>query len=330
MLVSIVALPFAILISVLAMQHVLISAYNGAYLYNVTDYVSQSGVSGNMIETIKSVFQNFIIYIKDVFTAFAGIGPLVKAHSLTNIVENLQRVIFLAADIAFPIVLIKNKSYAAAVFSFLFMIICGIRGFTYFHSTPYYAISSFMLAFLILKFIYSPLVMGGRPHFKTLFNFGSIVRIGVFAVVMVMLSVTYLYKYKIKIYDVNLGTAPPIKIYSDILKLTDKSDKIFIDSLDLYAYLYTDRMPVCPGISLLPWTPQKTELSVINNLAETKPKIIIYNPTDKISGYSYKDSSPEFDVFINSNYTRLGSSGEAATEWIRNDYLQTAKAKLGD
>jgi hypothetical protein len=82
MLVSIVALPFAILISVLAMQHVLISAYNGAYLNNVTHYVNQSGVSGNIIETIISVFQNFIIYIKDVFTAFAGIGPLVKAHGL--------------------------------------------------------------------------------------------------------------------------------------------------------------------------------------------------------------------------------------------------------
>lgn len=187
-----------------------------------------------------------------------------------------------------------------------------------------------MLAFLILKFIYSPLVKDGRLHFKTLLNFGNIVRIGVFSAVMVVLSVTYFYKYFIRIYDVNLGTAPPSKVYSDILKLTDKGDRIFDDTMDVYVYLYTDRMPASLGVSIVPWTSKDGELSVINDLKASRPKMIIYNPTGIIDGYVYKDSAPDFDAFVKSDYTHLGSSGEAATEWIRNDYLQTAKAKLGD
>jgi len=303
-----VAIPFLIFILIYDRQHVLSNAYYQIFTFNRQVYSKYNGYGTSVLATLQMP-----VYM------FSGFFITIMNKLSTNLVSNIQWLIDIASNFLFLWLLIKQNRKIAAVISFLMVIMCGTRGYDNFHAIPYYALSSIMIAYLLYYLAYLPI--------KQSLNYKNL-RILSSAVIILFLSSSYFSNFHVHSENGWFSDDPPSKIQIYIDTITNKNDKIYLDNLDYYSYMRTDRLPASRIAGLVPWFADVYQNQVIDDLKANNTKVIVYTPDLDIWGYKAKDYEPLVQKFIMDDYTQLSSSDPGNITWVRNDYVQEARKKL--
>lgn len=303
--------PFLIMIGIYYKQGVLSNAYYQIFTFNTEVYSKYNGGYGSgLLSTLEMPIYKYPSFIIKV----------INELFIVNFITNAQLLIGIVSVFIFAWNLIRDNKKILGIFSFLFVIMCGTRSYQDFHSIPYFAVTAIIFSMVVYNFVYLP-----YKKFKVYKNIPLVLAISS----IVILSTSFFSNYHIfgtKYFfrDIQLN---PLQL--NILKLTNKNDKIFVNTLDGYTYLVTNRLPVSKVWSFVPWFADIYQNEVINDLHFNRTKIIIYTPELDIWGYKAKNFEAELQKYIENNYTKLHKNDPGCIEWIRNDYLNEARKKLG-
>lgn len=295
--------PFLIMIGIYYKQGVLSNAFYQIFTFNTQVYSKYNGGYGS------SIFSTFEMPIYK-YPSF--VTKVINGLFTANFIVNAQFLIGIVSVFIFVWSLIKNNKKIVGIFSFLFVVMCGTRSYEDFHSIPYYALTAIIFSIIVYRLVYFPYKNSGvNNNFSVTLVISSII----------ILSTSFFMNYRV------LGVKDFFKdtklnsIQLNILKLTNKNDRIFVNTLDGYTYLATNRLPASKVWSFVPWFADIYQNEVIDDLEKNKTKIIIYTPDLDIWGYKAKNFEPELQKYIENNYTKLNKSDPYCIEWIRNDYL---------
>jgi len=310
-LATVVALPFVIIIIIYASQYLLSNAYYQIFTFNTDVYSKYNGYGTSVLKTLQMPIYMFSSFFEQVINNFSS----------PNIIDNIQYFIDITANFLFVWLMFKRRKKIVGVISFIFALMCGTRGYDNFHAIPYYAVTSMMIAILIFEIVYIPVKnnLCNNKNSRVLIAGASVI----------LIASSFFTNFHMNTKDGLFNDGPPTKIAGDILKITEKDDKIYMDNLDIYMYLYTERLPASRIASLVPWFADVYQQTVIEDLKQSRPKIIVYTPELDVWGRKAKDFEPDVQNYIKNNYTQLSQSDPGNIEWIRNDYIQQARQKLG-
>lgn len=303
-------IPFLIVFIIYYKQGVLSNAFYQVFTFNTQVYskYTSGGYGSSLLSTLEMPIYEYPSFISKV----------INGLFTTNFIVNAQFLIGIVSVFIFVWNLIKDNKKILGIFSFLFIIMCGTRGYDTFHSIPYYAITAIIFSIVVYRSVYI-------PYKKTSIYNNVPTTLVIFSVII--LSISFLSNYHVlgvKDFFKDIQLTP---IELDIVKITDKNDRIFVNTLDGYTYLSVDRLPATKIWTLVPWFADVYENELINDLKADKTKVIIYTQGLDIWGYKTKDFAPELQKYIESNYTLLDENDSSCIEWIRNDYLEEARNK---
>lgn len=302
-------IPFLVIIAIYFYQGVLSNAYYQIFTFNTEVYSKYSNYGASLLGTLErpiSLYSSFVIKV---------INDLFKENFITN----SQFLIGIISVFVFVWSLIKDNKKVFSIFCFLFVIMCGTRTYDNFHAIPYYAMTAIIFSIIVYRSVY-------MSYKRTSIYNNISTTLVIFSIII--LSISFFSNYHVLgikdfFEDTKLN---PLQL--NILKLTDKNDKIFINTLDGYTYLATNRLPASKVWSFVPWFADIYQDEVIDDLEANKTKIIVYTSELDIWGYKAKDFEPKIQKYIEKNYTLLNKNDPGCIEWIRNDYLNAARKKV--
>ncbi|MHB1315835.1 MAG: hypothetical protein ACYCX2_10170 [Christensenellales bacterium] len=201
---------------------------------------------------------------------------------------------------------------------------CGVIGFTGFHSLPYWGISVFMGAILLSECItqYKKGEMKVTLS-KSIFAF----------VVLVTLITPYFSNFS--------SILPTMKDFSKennrgtyayyIDKITNENDPIQVCSLETDIYLDSNRIPatIAAEGGACPWIYEVYRTQIFNGLKDSNPKVIVFRDDYDVWGYKYKDFAKDIVDYVKENYTQLAESGLPAL-YVKNDFYKDAVRLLDE
>ena len=303
-----VALPFIILTGIYYQQKILGNAYYQIFTFNTQVYSKYSNYGTSIFTTLQMPVYMFSAFIIQIVNALNS-----------SFITNFPYLIDIVANFLFFWLMIKQKRVIVAAISFLTVIMSGTRGYSNFHAIPYFALSSIMIAYLIYQFAYLP-IKQSLSH-KDL-------RIFISATVVILISCTFFSNYHVNATDGLFNDGPPAQIQVFIDELTTKKDKIYIDTLDNYSYIVTDRLPASRVATLVPWFADVWQNQVIADLKANNTKLIVYTPYIDVWGLKASTFEMVVQKYISDNYTLLTGPATGYNIWIRNDYYSEACKKL--
>lgn len=307
----IIALPFLAAFIYFAAYGLIRNVYDQAYLLNTKVYSKYTGgVGGNILNTLVSPFQNYFVQLQ------SSINTL-----FSNPFSNLRIFLNYAVNIILVVQLFKwRKSYG--IIMAVFIIMTGARGFTEFHSIPYWAVC--IMSGLILVSHWLKLHSQWKAFsFKQVACFAT-VAILIFTPYMSM--ITAIIPTRDTLAAVTDNT-PATNSYDDyIQRLTKPEDTIYSNSMNNLYYINSDRLPASRMYNIVPWFAELFEDKAVEDLSNNQPKIIIYDPKANIWDYVYEEFAPSVDKFIKENYTVMDICGPDF--WVLNSYYDEAKEIL--
>lgn len=310
LLVLCVLIPFLVMVVIYYKQGVLSNAFYQMFTFNTQIYSKYNGGYGSgVLSTLEMPIYLYSSYISKVLNGLFS----------SAFVTNAQFLIGIFSVFIFVWNLLKKNRKIVGIFSFLYVVMCGTRGYESFHSIPYHAVTIIIFSMIIYKLGYLP-----YKKSKVYNNFNIFLIISS----IVVLSTSFFSNYRV-LGIKNFFKDPDLNpMQLNILKLTNKNDKIFVTTLDGYSYLATDRLPASRVWTITPWFNEIFEGEMIEDLKFYNPKIIIYTPELDIWGYKAKDFASGLQKYIESNYTLLNINDPSCIEWIRNDYLEEARRRI--
>ena len=305
-LCMVVLTPFIILMLWYAVTGNLKNFYLGAYQVNVDIYPKYTGGYGaNPIGAALS-------RVNDYFNIFiGGINTVSTAPR-----DGLHIILRAAINCAFLLMLLKRHWIYACTIA-LFILACGMRGFTEFHALPYFGITVWMLAFMLSRCFAA--VQKGREH-------GPMVAAMLAVCIM---AAPYFSQFSSILTVQGLIAADPSKdpLPAAIRKITQENERIHVTTLSTELYINADRLPVLSAPSSVPWMYEMFKEKELDVLETAKPRVIIFMPDWNVWGYGIHDYAPELAAYVEENYTTTGGN-HLESLYIRNDYLEEAKKLL--
>ena len=295
-----ILVPFVVFLLTYLISGNLRNFYEQAFLLNIKVYSKYLGGYGN------NPIKPFLLPLQYYFSTIDGSikelisNPIINLRNLFNSFSILLFSFYLFRD---------NKTLGVSVFYLAVM--SAQRGTVDFHAIPYWAISIIMGVLTSERII--QLYKGKIPIKLSL----------LFSIVLVIAFTPYgNYLVNILPTSIDFTKASPAKGSAEyyIEKYTNEGDKIHV-TLNAALYLETNRLPALRS-DFVPWFVELYEDNMIQDLQNTKPKIIIYNPKSNVWGYVFESFAPKANEFILQNYTNVDNS-----IWINNEFLDEIKDK---
>lgn len=307
----IIAVPFLAAFVYFAAFGLIRNVYDQAYLLNTKVYATYTGgFGGNILNTIVSPFQNYFSQLLSSLNAL-----------FTDPFGNLRILLNYVVNIIFVIGLFKwRKSYGVIMAAFI--VLTGARGFTAFHSIPYWAVCIMMGLILAARWIKA------HPQWKSYsVKQAACICSAVFLIVTpYMTTFTNIVPTHETLAAVTQNV-PATNSYEDyIQKLTGPEDTIYANTLNNTFYINADRFPASRMYNMVPWFADLFEDKAVEDLSNNQPKVIIYDPKGTVWDYVYEEFAPSVDRFIKENYTVMDICGPDF--WVLNSYYDEAKEIL--
>ena len=306
-LIFFVALPFVILFAWYLFSENLQNAYKGIITLNTDVYVKYNGGFGTSI--ISTVFGAVDGYFLNINSAFVNM--------VNDPLSSLRILFFVFINLMFVMRVFKKDRIAAiCIIPFIFM--CGIRGYTGFHSLPYWGVTVIMGTI-----IFEDLIVKFKEK-KIEITFGKAIAA---SLILFMLITPYFAQFSY-FKPTRQDFFPKIEegtraYYID--KITSENDKIQIFTLETYIYLDANRLPatIASEGGACPWAYEVYGKQILDGLKDSNPKVIVFNEENEVWGYIYKDFAPEIVAYVKENYSQFAESG-ISTLYVRNNYYEQA------
>lgn len=256
----------------------------------------------------RDFIQNAYLFNTKYYSLFTGMNTpvtLILNHiqNITDLFKNINftTVIFYLAFLYFMLkLIIKDKKYNLALFSFIFLYLLRMRGLG-FHAVAYYYILIYVFV-LVLKDI----VLYCKTNFLKL--------ITIIVSVFLVLNMVY-------IPYIDRNPSIRFKIISDILSrhkskeradvvminlLLQKDDKMWQIPLNPAVYYQFQRKPANKNIFYLPWQAivSGNNDQVVSDLEKNKVKLVFFDKDAVIWGYHVKNyASPIYEYILKNYYT---------------------------
>ena len=305
MLTGIVLLPMAVLMLYYLINGNLGNFIKGAYLVNTQVYSKYIGGFGsNPISAAIAPIKSFCHLCKDALFAIRA-DPFDPLHVVT--------LLMLIGNIVIPIWLVLKKHYAAGIAWFFSSVMCGVRGFTGFHSMPYFFVSALSVG-LIFAFCME------RMFEKKKYVLG-IIAIGLLAIAANKLPSELHQAGNV------IGVIPISNGRKEVIDtILEKDDPIHITDVTQMSYVFDYKRTVDYGGAIsTPWTYEAYGQEELDSIRTVKPKVVFYSPGGETWGYKHDEYGKDLVQYITANYTLLDESDM----WVRNDLYVDAKKKLG-
>ncbi len=187
------------------------------------------------------------------------------------------------------------------------------RGSRDIHAIPYWGVSA-ALAAVLMALVMNQLTHGSLR--TRIFGFGMI------AVIMAF----YITPYALERLQPALSgqvswTSSPNKLDRTITKTLPPRSSYLDTTNDIWSYVSTGVLPASRTAIVFPWTMDWQEQSVIDDLSQNTPEIIVHNPDYTVWGYEVADYAPKLNTFVTDNYalteTITGADGQPVGIWRR-------------
>ena len=292
-LVVCVLVPFVTAVTYFAINHSLRRAFEQCYLFNREVYSTYYTIGDN-------IFEPFITSIQSYFDVIAGKFNAIITLTASN-ADILQFAIVTIATIVTVSMCLK-KRYVESLTLFAVMLFSASRGY------DYHGIAAWYVAIMIIA-------MFGKGIFevcdrKVIIPLGII--FGVFSISLYAETCCSNLLYK----------QQPIKeIESRIIDITDHNERILIDAYccDSIYLCYKNRYPVNRACYMLAWYMDWYEQDTIDDLNTYKPRIVVYDPEQKVWGYQYYTNA--FYKELKNNYAQFSENPE--DDWKNKIWIRT-------
>lgn len=281
-LITIIIIPFLMLIIWYLATGNLRNFYEQAYEMNRTYYSNYLGGFGSSVGGLfKSIPLNWTEHI--------------KSYLLTLNKDSIFNSLLVVFNLLFVHIQFR-KSRVSGVIIFFFIGFSGMRGYTDFHSLNYYIVSFFSVAYVVEYYFVR---ISGISEFK---------RVGIkvltFLIFLISLN-SYIPNAGLNIFKDKGLLAQNIYYDSYIQRLTTKNDNIWITSLTTQTYINNHRKPASRVTTLVPWFYDAYKIEMLNDLEKNKPKLIIFEKDNEVWGHVYADFAPAVLDFLIKYYEPL-------------------------
>lgn len=288
-----IVIPFIGTLAYFAINHALLLAYNQAFKFNVEVYSMYINGFGS------NIFQPFINAIQNYFDVLSGnINKIFTARaSNVEIIELM--IISFTTGIIFN--LIRKKRYSTAATLFFLVCFNATRGYNF------HGLAAWYIAILVITLFWDNL---------------SICKLSIEEPILVCAAAFVLSTYVKAIGDNMLAVQEPIsEIEAAVITYTKPEDGILIDTCtcDFIYLLYKDRHPVNRNTYFLPWYMAWYEQATIDDLQNSNPRVVIYNPDMVIWTY-YTNYANAFLNELKTNYVQYSESPD--DRWRYTLWLQ--------
>lgn len=281
-------IPFVLFLTWYAASGNLLNFYDQAYRFNRTVYSRYTGIGQNMFVPFLTMPMAWVGHVVE-STRAALAGRAVPLHLLLA-VTNL---VFLAG--------IFRRQPLAALVLFLFLAATGIRGYggsgyTGFHSMPYDVVS-----LLVCGLVLAGLV---RPKLWA--------RLGILGLLILFLGAA-LPNYASCAFKINPLRKPrlfPTHFDPYIQKHTREADPIWMAGINAYGYIDNHRRPASRVWGIVPWVADQYSDVVIEDLQRTRPKLVIFDPEQRVWGHRAGDYGARIFNYIQACYRPADLSDE--------------------
>lgn len=244
---------------------------------NIETYPKYNGYEGSIISQFLGIIPKYlkIIYV------------YLRQKKIISLLLIMTFILFLNV---FVKLFSKDKGFSTII---LFAIlITGSRGFDHFHALPYFA-SVLLFALILFK--------------ETKRNS---IKIGI-SIILVGYLVP-MHHYLPFLFEVK---NMPHETYYDIVKqLTSVDEPVYFFNVSTTDYVVIDCKPASEFASFVPWFADVYENELIQDLQNTLPQVIVYDPEYAVGPDKFIDFAPKMYKYITENY----SYSKSLFVWIRN------------
>ena len=187
------------------------------------------------------------------------------------------------------------------------------RGSRDIHATPYWGVSAALTAVLMA------LVMNRLTN-ESLRT--QTLRFGIIAFIVAFYMTPYAVE---RLQPVLTGqvswSSSPNQLDRTIANALPPGTSYFDTTSDLWSYVSAGALPASRTAIVFPWTMDWQEQSVVDDLRQNTPEIIVHNADHTVWGYEIADYAPELHTFVTDNYTLMettkGADGQPVGVWRR-------------
>ncbi len=293
-LIVFICLPFLLIIIYYCINGSIKEFYRQAFYFNTEIYANYQSYPSNPLLIIIYTISNYFSSIKDHFLLLFS----------TLSIESILELLFLIG----PIIYLVTEKDKNKYLIFAYVIFCGNRSFTGFHSIPYYGCA------IILTFI-------ATEKWKKEYSIGLIT----FCLTAYMPYLPKLAEPLNNVKEINNNYD-----YMTVQSITEHENDVYYLNLMIENYVNTNRLPATRAMTIFPWFQDMFEDELLDDLKKNRPKVIAYAPTANVWEYVYQDYLEKIDPYIKENYTyaNMIRIGYDYNTWIRNDYVEEVEKKL--
>ncbi len=306
LLVLIVAVPFAVLFSYIALQGSFGDFIGWAYTLNRTIYPKYldygTSIIGSLFGGVKYLVAPFL-ELSFTYTCFRNIAWLVLS------VLGIATVYSKKKDVVLTIGLV-----------FVFITAATRAGFESFHGLPTMSVGALLSAMFFAD---------KTADVKQLFKRENYIKSTAVIIAVIMLASPLIYRIadaSNKGFSLHApGEVSATSVAVD--KLTEDGEKIGFSSLN-YEYLINSKThSASSNGGSVPWFWEYVGSDVMAQFNENPPRVYIFDEDLAPWDYKITDYAPELKSFIDENYVSLESYGFADL-YVHNTYLKEAETKL--
>ena len=308
-LIIVCLLPFALLLGWYAATGNVGNCISGVYEI-ITEHYSKY-ISGFGSDPVRVVWETVWLYGRYLLNAARNLGSAPWPGLMY---------LLAAAGLAVFCVLIGKKSPAAGLLTFLAAVYGGIRDFEGFHAMAYYAQAAGALALLAGR---AARLCRDRGRMRWAFA-GTAGALAALMLVNFVVWAGYNLLYPQILLDRNLRCEEQI-----LDLLTDPDDTVYacnqpVSSLDV---MDLELIPedACGALSY-PYFYEMWGDRAMESIRRN-PGILIYNGDEISWGQAFREYAPDFDAYVQANYTKLPQTEEI---WVSGEFLPEALRRLED
>lgn len=258
--------------------------YLQAFKLNTDVYAKYNDYSSNPFKTILLIIPKYLISIKDYL------------HLNMN---SLNYLILVLGTFLFTFKVHKENKFLA-ILVLVIILLGGNRGFGDFHSLPYYALASLVLALVISRL---------KKKEQT---------------ICLVLIICLFCKNCGSNFNNYFTPKQTDTYFLNVIKTLADTDEFLHIDINTMAYLHEQKIPYGRFASMVPWYAEVYEKEYLEIIEENPNDILIYNPNNEVWNYKFKDFIPDINEYIIKNYVYIG----VGDIWVKKNKEETVETKL--